>query len=94
MNLLIVPKAPLDQRPRCPVCRSSKLNTHKAEITLVLPKLENLRKPPLFLHADAVVCSECGFAQFSVPESQRKSLTHVQSERLGPGKSANRKSSV
>jgi hypothetical protein len=71
----IVTNAPVEQPLRCPVCRSSELNTYKGEMTLVLPKLENLHRSPLFLYADVVVCSGCGFAQFSVPDSQRKSLT-------------------
>jgi hypothetical protein len=65
----------VEKLTRCPVCASSELFVFKGEIGLAYPQLSDVHKEPLLVYADVVVCTDCGIAQFLIPQSQRESIT-------------------
>jgi hypothetical protein len=42
----------------------------RAEIGIHFPGLKNIDKPVVWVFPDLVVCSDCGFAEFAIPEAE------------------------
>jgi hypothetical protein len=53
----------------CPKCQSSSLSEIPAEIRLYRNRPRTLSHPPLTPYPDVLVCLDCGYAEFSIPES-------------------------
>jgi hypothetical protein len=53
----------------CPKCQSGSLTVIPAEIRLYRNRPRTLSHPPLTPSPDARVCMECGYAEFTIPES-------------------------
>jgi hypothetical protein len=51
----------------CRVCTSDNQNTFPTEIAVHLPELST---PLVFLYPKVVVCIDCGFTEFSIPETE------------------------
>jgi len=51
----------------CRLCTSDKQKTFSTEIAIHLP---GLITPHVFLNPKVVVCIHCGFAEFSIPETE------------------------
>ncbi len=65
----------------CPVC-ASKQDEFSTEILVHHNGLENLHKSDFLLITKILVCSDCGFSQFTIPKSELASLTTPPSEGL------------
>ncbi len=54
----------------CPSCRSAHYAEMAAEINIHFRGLENLDKPGVLLFPQVVVCLDCGFSRFTVPQEE------------------------
>ena len=53
----------------CKSCGSEKLAKFTAEIAIHFSGLKNINEPHVWVFPVLAVCSNCGFAEFVVPES-------------------------
>ena len=58
----------------CKSCNSENQRRFNSEINVHLPGLKNLDKPPLFVFPKLVVCMDCGFTEFAIPETALRLL--------------------
>jgi hypothetical protein len=58
----------------CKTCGSIEVKKFNTEINLHFPGYEGLEKPTVFVFPEVVVCLDCGFAEFTVPETELRSL--------------------
>ena len=58
----------------CTRCSSDKLSKFTAEMNIHFPGLEGLDKPPVWIFPEIIVCLQCGFAEFSIPENELRKL--------------------
>lgn len=58
----------------CKVCNSAKKGEFPAEINIHFPGSENLAEPTVFVFPTLLVCLNCGFTEFSVPENELPAL--------------------
>ena len=54
----------------CKQCASDTLKGFNAEVAIHFPGLEGLNKPIVWVFPKMLVCSNCGFAEFTVPERE------------------------
>jgi hypothetical protein len=54
----------------CKSCHSLNNREFPAEINIHFPGLENLTEPTVFVFPKLLVCLDCGFAEFSIPETE------------------------
>ena len=60
---------------KCRSCgASSGAQTFTAEVALHFPGLNGLRKPIVWVFPKIMVCLDCGFAEFAVPDEQLTTL--------------------
>jgi hypothetical protein len=59
----------------CKTCASENLRQFTGEIAIHLSGLKNINKPHVFVFPELVVCLNCGFAEFAVPETELRLLT-------------------
>lgn len=58
----------------CTACGSVNLQKFNAEMNVHFPGYENLDKPSVWVFSEIVVCLDCGYSAFTVPESELRSL--------------------
>lgn len=58
----------------CPSCHSGKIREYNAEINVHFPGMKGLNIPTVWVFARVLVCLECGQAQFTIPDAERKTL--------------------
>ena len=58
----------------CKSCQSENLQSFNGELGIYHPGREGLDKPLVLVFAVVVVCLNCGFAEFTVPEPQLQEL--------------------
>jgi hypothetical protein len=58
----------------CPVCLSSKRKGFPAEIAIHFSGPKNLDRPGPFVFPKLLVCLDCGFAGFTIEESELRLL--------------------
>jgi hypothetical protein len=58
----------------CKSCQSQNQRNFGAEIALHFPGLKDLDKPIVWMFPKALVCLDCGFAEFTVPEEELRML--------------------
>jgi len=58
----------------CRSCGSTNQTEFTAEIDIHLPGLKNLDKPTVLVFPRLVVCLDCGFTQFTLPETELRYL--------------------
>jgi hypothetical protein len=61
---------------RCPQCTSDKLKDFNGELAIHFPGLAGLDKPIVWIFPKLLVCLQCGFAEFTVPERELSVLAH------------------
>src|SRR5208282_2820118 len=54
----------------CKSCSSENQRKFSSEINVHFPGLKNLDKPPVLLFPKLLVCMDCGFTEFAVPENE------------------------
>ena len=54
----------------CRSCGSGNRTEFGAEICIHFPGLKNLEKPAVMVFPKLLVCLECGFTQFTLPETE------------------------
>jgi hypothetical protein len=64
----------LIQGCNCKSCKSERQSKFNAEMNLHFPGYNNLDKPTVWVFPEVVVCLECGFAEFRVPEAELRAL--------------------
>jgi predicted nucleic-acid-binding Zn-ribbon protein len=60
----------------CKSCQSTNQSTFNGEIALHFPGLSGLDKPIVWVFPKLVVCLNCGFTEFSIPEAELQTLSH------------------
>ena len=58
----------------CKSCGSGSLIEFTAEINIHFPGLKNLDKRPVLVYPKLLVCLECGFTRFTIPEAELRHL--------------------
>jgi hypothetical protein len=58
----------------CKSCGSGRLAKFNGEIALHYPGLEGLDKPIVWVFPKLLVCLNCGFAEFHIPDEELQSL--------------------
>lgn len=54
----------------CKSCRSNNQSTFSAEINIHFHGAKNLERPALLVFPKLLVCLDCGFAEFTIPENE------------------------
>ena len=65
----------------CKACQSENQRTLGAEIAIHFPGLKGLDKPVVWVFPKLLVCLNCGFTEFVVPEAELRGL--VESDAAG-----------
>lgn len=71
----------------CKQCASENLKSFSAEVAIHFPGLAGLNKPIVWVFPRMLVCSQCGFSEFTVPE---KELSVLLQGKVVPGTTASR----
>lgn len=58
----------------CKLCTSENQRRFPSEIAVHYPGLKNLDKLPVFVFPRLLVCMDCGFTEFAVPEPELRLL--------------------
>jgi len=58
----------------CRSCQSANQGTFSGEIAIHFPGLEGLNKPIVWVFPKLLVCLNCGFTEFAVPEADLRIL--------------------
>jgi hypothetical protein len=59
---------------KCLLCGSSNQAEFSTEMAIHFAGLKNLDKPHVFISLKALVCLDCGFSRFAVPETELQGL--------------------
>lgn len=59
---------------RCSSCHSVNQNEFTAEINIHFPEVKGLDIPTVWVFPKILVCMDCGTAQFTIPETERREL--------------------
>jgi hypothetical protein len=62
----------------CKSCLSENQRAFSAEVAIHFPGLKGLDKPTVFVFAKFLVCLDCGFAQFVIPETELRRLAEAE----------------
>jgi hypothetical protein len=60
----------------CKVCQSENQRDLGGEVAIHFRGLKNLDKPTVFVFPDLLVCLNCGFTEFVVPETELRQLVN------------------
>ena len=60
---------------RCKSCGSLNQNKFSGEMGIHFFGLNNIDKPVVWVFPELIVCLDCGFAEFAVPEAELRRLT-------------------
>jgi len=55
---------------QCPSCTSSRQAEFAAEVNIHSRGVQNLDKPGIFVFPKVVICLDCGFSRFTIPETE------------------------
>jgi len=58
----------------CRSCRSENQTELGAEINIHFPGRRGLDKPAVMVFSNLAVCLDCGFTQFTLPETETRAL--------------------
>lgn len=60
----------------CKGCHSEKQNVFNGEVAIHFPGRKGLEKPIVWAFPKLVVCLQCGYTEFTVPERELQVLEH------------------
>jgi len=58
----------------CKSCKSENHRKFNGEVAIHFPGLEGLNKPIVWVYPKLLVCLNCGFAEFAIPETDLRRL--------------------
>jgi len=58
----------------CQVCQSDNQRHLGGEVCIHFHGLKGLDKPPVFVFPELLVCLDCGFTEFVIPETKLEQL--------------------
>ena len=58
----------------CKSCKSENQNIFNGEIAIHFPGLKGLDEPIVWVFPKLVVCLDCGFTEFAIPEAELRQL--------------------
>jgi len=58
----------------CKRCSSDKQSKFSLEMNIHFPGREGLEKPAVLLFPEVTICTDCGFAEFSIPAAELSRL--------------------
>jgi hypothetical protein len=58
----------------CNKCSSENQSTFNSEVAVHFPGLKGLDKPIVWVFPKLAICLDCGFTEFTVPESETRVL--------------------
>lgn len=58
----------------CKQCAADELQDFNAEIAIHFPGLKGLNKPIVWVFPKLLVCLQCGFGEFVIPDEQQEQL--------------------
>jgi hypothetical protein len=58
----------------CKSCKSEDQSIFNGEIAIHFPGLKGLDKPIVWVFPKLVVCLDCGFTEFAIPETELRQL--------------------
>jgi len=58
----------------CKLCQSEHQNDLTAEVAIHFPGLKGLDKPIVWVYPKLLVCMNCGFTEFAIPETGLRRL--------------------
>ena len=61
----------------CKSCQSEDGRTFKAEVAIHFPGPEGLKKPMVWVFPKLLVCLNCGFTEFAIPETELQRLAET-----------------
>jgi hypothetical protein len=64
----------------CVSCRSVKHAELTGEMLVRFPGLKNLDKPVVWLYPKVLVCLDCGYSHFAVPEGELTSIAQLENK--------------
>jgi len=59
----------------CRSCQSENQRNFNGEIAIHFPGLKGLDKPVVFVFPKLLLCLDCGFTEFAIPEGELRRLT-------------------
>src|SRR5580704_18883076 len=74
----------------CPLCASGNQGEFGTEMRIHFRGLKNLAKPIAWLFPILLVCLDCGFSRFTIPETELTSLREGSARQLEPLRSGKR----
>jgi hypothetical protein len=63
----------------CKSCGSPNQRNHNGEIAIHFPGLKGLDKPIVWVFPKLLVCLDCGFTEFAIPETELRRLAEIDS---------------
>ena len=63
----------------CRRCSAQKRESFNGKVALHFPGLDGLTKPIVWVFPKVLVCLDCGFTEFAVPDEQLKTLRNPKS---------------
>jgi hypothetical protein len=63
----------------CKSCQSENQRTLNGEIAIHFPGLKGLHKPIVWVYPKLLVCLNCGFTEFAIPETDLRQLAEPDS---------------
>ena len=58
----------------CKSCHSEHQSNFGGEVAIHFPGLDGLNQPIVWVFPNLVVCLECGFTEFAIPEAEVRQL--------------------
>ena len=58
----------------CKSCKSENQSNFNGEIAIHFPGLQGLDKPMVWVFPKLLVCLDCGFTEFAIPETELRQL--------------------
>jgi hypothetical protein len=72
----------------CPFCHSGNIRKYTAEMNIHFPGMKGLNIPTVWVFPRILVCLDCGQAQLTIPEAERKQLRDRGLHNSGDGTAA------